>query len=301
MHIISRCDRTTFRQWAASLASFTGQIAVAVGLACSARAAEIDTEHMLAFITGTDVGDPGEKEFEAGFTGRFGRAAGSYTAVNNELTFQYTPAKNLTVEISAASNVHHIENVPGLQNRNAIAFGGLGVGLTYRFLDRAAGGLGFAAIAEPHWTRVDDDSGEPINGYGTDLVLAFDQDIVPDRLVGVLNLSMEPEASRSRIDGIWSRENTAGIGGGLLLRLSDNVFGGVEWRYLRRYDALDFGDFAGEAFYLGPSASIALSERAWLTLGWSRQIAGRAAGGHGPLDLVNFDRQQARLAFGVTF
>ncbi|HET7850283.1 MAG TPA: hypothetical protein VFL51_14580 [Pseudolabrys sp.] len=256
---------------------------------------------MLAFIVGTDVGEPGEKEFEAGFTGRFGRSTGSYAALNSELTFQYTPAKNLIVEISAASDLHHIDNVPGLQNRNAIAFGGLGVGLTYRFLDRAAGGFGLAAIAEPHWTRVDDDSGQPVNGYATDLVLALDKDIVPDRLVGVLNLSMEPEISRSRADGTWSRGNTAAVSGGLLLRLSDKVFGGLEARYLRRYDALDFRDFAGEAFYLGPSVSIALSERAWLTVGWDRQIAGRAAGEHGPLDLVNFDRQQARLAFGTTF
>jgi hypothetical protein len=38
-----------------------------------------------------------------------------------------------------------------------------------------------------------------------------------------------------------------------------------------------------------------------MTLAWSAQIAGHAAATAGSLDLVDFERQQARLLFGVSF
>jgi len=36
-------------------------------------------------------------------------------------------------------------------------------------------------------------------------------------------------------------------------------------------------------------------------VGWSTQVAGRAANEPGWLDLTNFERHQARLLFGFTF
>ena len=38
-----------------------------------------------------------------------------------------------------------------------------------------------------------------------------------------------------------------------------------------------------------------------MTLAWSAQVAGHAAAVSGALDLVNFERQQARLLVGVNF
>ncbi|HEX5510006.1 MAG TPA: hypothetical protein VFX37_16010 [Pseudolabrys sp.] len=284
-------------------AQFIGLTILCLSLSavCSVRAAEFDTEHLFAFSVGTDVGDPGEKEIEAAVGGRFGKSSGTFSALSSDLTLQYIPARNLIVEFSAMGDSHRIERVPDLVDRNATTFGGASFAVTYRLLSRSTDGVGLAAFAEPHWTRIDEDSGAPTDGYGTDLVLALDKEIVPDRVIGVLNVRFEPEFARSKDDGSWSRENTVGLGGALMFRLSDNVFAGLETRYLRRYDAISFRDFAGQAFYFGPSVSIALSERAWLTFGWSRQIAGQSSSGNGPLDLINFDRQQARLAIGVSF
>ncbi len=44
-----------------------------------------------------------------------------------------------------------------------------------------------------------------------------------------------------------------------------------------------------------------LSERAWIAAAWSAQVAGQATTAAGSLDLVNFERRQARLQFGVSF
>jgi hypothetical protein len=38
-----------------------------------------------------------------------------------------------------------------------------------------------------------------------------------------------------------------------------------------------------------------------MTLAWSAQVAGHATAIPGSLDLVNFERQQARLLFGIDF
>ena len=58
---------------------------------------------------------------------------------------------------------------------------------------------------------------------------------------------------------------------------------------------------AGQAFYIGPTAYFQLSPRSRLTASWSIQAWGRPAGSGAALDLVNFERHQARLVFGVNF
>jgi opacity protein-like surface antigen len=270
-------------------------------LAPATHADEIDTDHLFSFNAGTDTGDPGKKEIQASLAGGLGRSGGSYSALKGELSFQYTPVRDLVLGLSAPLTYHGIDNVPGMENRSAAAFGGMAFSLAYRLLDRVATGLGVAVSAEPHWVRVDDNTGEPINGYGVGFVLAADKELIPARLVGVINLGYEPEAARSRLADNWSRENAMGLGGGLMLKLRDNVFAGIEARYLRRYETLDFSAFSGQAFFLGPNISMTLSERSWLTVGWSAQIAGHTADGSGALDLVNFNRHEVRVAFGTKF
>ena len=57
----------------------------------------------------------------------------------------------------------------------------------------------------------------------------------------------------------------------------------------------------GRAFFIGPTIYFKLSEKAWLVAAWSAQAAGQATTSAGSLDLVNFERHQARLLFGVNF
>jgi hypothetical protein len=60
-------------------------------------------------------------------------------------------------------------------------------------------------------------------------------------------------------------------------------------------------ELAGQALFIGPTAYFQLSERSRLTASWSVQAWGRPAGSSAALDLVNFERHQARLVFGVNF
>ncbi len=265
------------------------------------NADDAGTDFPFAFNQGTSMDQVGSKEIDVGFNGRFGRNGGVYTAIESEMSLQYQATRDLQLELEAAGAFHHVKNVPDMDDRNAGTFGGLAIGLTYRLLDRTMHGIGLAVSAAPYWTRVDDDTGKPVNGFGTEFRVAGDIELVPRRLMAVVNVSYDPESSKSRIDGSWSRQSTLGLTGGLMAKLTDNLSAGLEARYLRRYDAINLGAFAGQALYVGPTMSIALSDNKFLTLGWSAQVAGRANGEDGALDLTNFDRQQARLVFGMSF
>ena len=62
----------------------------------------------------------------------------------------------------------------------------------------------------PHWSRVDETSGEPVDNYGGELSIAVDRELIKDRVFGALNFVYDPELTRSRITGLWQREATLG-------------------------------------------------------------------------------------------
>lgn len=264
-------------------------------------AGEIETEHLFGFTTGSDVGTHGEREFEGGTTARFGKRSGNYAAGEQTLSAEFVPLQNLRTEYTATVVAHDIAGVSGLENRRQLAVGGFSADFRYRLLDRATGPFGFALGIEPHWSRIDEGSGVPVREYGADLVAAFDKEIVPDRIVAAFNLLYQPEISRAKAGGEWSREATIGIATALMAQVSPGVFLGIEGRYLRRYESLGFDDFAGHAGFLGPTLFVKLSPRSWVAAAWSAQIAGHATNAPGPLDLVNFERHQVRLLFGMNF
>jgi hypothetical protein len=137
-------------------------------------------------------------------------------------------------------------------------------------------------------------TGEPGEQYGGDFVAAADLEIIPDRVVAAFNLLYQPETTRSKLTGSWSQDSTAGIAMGLMAQVSPGLFVGGEARYLRQYDGPGLDSFAGECFFVGPTVYFKLSRRAWIAAAWSPQVAGHATATAGSLDLVNFERQQAR-------
>jgi hypothetical protein len=265
------------------------------------RADKIDTEHLFAFTIGTDPGELGEKEIEGQSTGRFGKRDGSYTGLSQVLSAEFTPVENLRLEVSAASIYHDIAGVSGLDDRRRGGWQALSVDVRYRLLDREQTSFGLLIDAEPRWGRIDETSGEPVDQYGIDLVIAIDKELVPNRVVAAFNALYGPEVSRSRVTGITSHESFVGFSTALMTQVRPGVFVGAEARYLRRYEGLGLDRFAGHAVFLGPTIYANLSERSWIAVGWSTQVAGRTANEPGWLDLTNFERHQARLLFGFTF
>lgn len=266
-----------------------------------ARSTTIETEHLFGFTIGSDVGDVGEREIEGSVTGRFAKRNGTYNAASGTLSAEFVPIPNLRTEFTGAAVSYDIAGVSGLADQRYTAFGGLSADIRYRLLDRATAPFGFAVGAEPHWGRADDVTGEPVSQYGVDFVAAADWEIIPDRVVAAFNLLYQPEAMRSKAIGTWSQEATAGVAIAVMAQVHSGIFVGGEARYLRKYDGLGLDTLAGQGFFAGPTIYVKLSERAWIAAAWSAQVAGQATTSAGSLDLVNFERRQARLLFGVNF
>jgi hypothetical protein len=267
----------------------------------AARSTTIETEHLFGFTIGSDVGEVGEKEVEGSITGRFAKQTGSYNAAAGTMSVEYVPIPNLRTELTGAVAGYDIAGVSGLTDRRSPGFDGLSADIRYRLLDRATAPFGFAIGAEPHWGRADEVTGEPISQYGVDFVAAADWEVISDRVVAAFNLLYQPETMRSKLTGTWSQETTAGVAMAVMAQLRPGIFVGAEARYLRKYDGLGLDTFAGQGFFMGPTIYVKLSEKAWIAAAWSAQVAGQAATSAGSLDLVNFERHQARLLFGVNF
>ncbi|MGO8916547.1 MAG: hypothetical protein ACLQJR_11640 [Stellaceae bacterium] len=282
------------RTWIATLAALTW--APPVG-----HADEVDTQFIFGFTMGADVGELGEKEVELESVGGFGKRNGSYTALENQLRAEFTPAENLRLEMGVPVAYHSISGVTGLDNRQQTAFDGVSFEVRYRLLDRDHAPSGLTIGTEPHWARVDETSGEPVDNYGSEFSIAADKEFVEDRVYGALNLLYDPELTRSRVTGTWERQATLGISAAVTTQLHPGIFLGGEARYLRTYEGIGFDPFAGNALFVGPTMYITVVENMAISAAWNVQVAGHAPDSPGSFDLRNFERQQANLRLMYNF
>jgi len=261
----------------------------------------IDTEHLFGFMIGSDVGSVGEREFQSQTTGRFSKSDGRYRAISQELELEFVPAKNFRIEMGSTFASHDINGVPGFEDRRQLAWQGVSVDLRYRFLDRDAAPVGLTFAVGSDADRIDETTAALVRKYGTEMTLAFDRELVPNVAVAALNLIYQPEWTRLLGTGAAEQESTIGAAFGAMAQMRPGFFVGGEARYLRKYEGIGLDEFAGQALFVGPTAYFRLSESSRLTLAWSVQAWGRSARSGPALDLVDFERHQARLVFGVNF
>ncbi len=276
-------------------------VCIAALLPIGGHAEGIDTEHLFAFMIGSDVGSAGEREFQSQTTGRFSKASGNYRAIGQEFELEFVPVQNFRVEVGGTFATHDIFGVPGFANRSQFEGQGVSLDLRYRFLDREKDPFGLTLAAESHADRIDETTAARVRKYGTEFTLAFDRELIPDLSVVALNLIYQPEWTRMLATGQTEQESTVGAAMAVMAQIRPGFFLGGEARYFRKYEGIGLDDFAGQALFVGPTAFLKLSDRSRLTANWSFQAWGHAAGSTAGLDLVNFERHQARLVLGVNF
>ena len=270
-------------------------------LPASARAEGIDTEHIYGFMIGTDVGERGEREFQSETTGRFSKDGGSYQALGQQVELEFVPITNFRIEVGTTLAAHNIDSVPGFEDRNQIAWQGASLDLRYRFLDRDTAPFGLTLAVETHGDRIDETTADRVRSVGTELTLAVERDLIPHMAVATLNLSYQPEWTHFAGQPAEEQEAMLGVAFGVMAQLRPGFLLGGEARYFRKYDGIGLNELSGQAFFVGPTAYFQLSEWARVTATWSVQAWGRTTGTNAGLDLVNFERHQARLVFGVNF
>ena len=264
-------------------------------------AAGIDTEHIYGFMIGSDVGDPGEREFQTTSTGRFSKQAGAYQALGQELELEFVPIKNLRIEIETTLAAYDIQSVPGLVDRTQAGWQGAALDLRYQFLDRETALFGLTLDFESHGNRIDETTASRVQNFGNELTVVLERDLIPKLAVATFNLGYQPEWTHFAGLPTAEQESTLTAAFGVMAQVRPDFLLGGEARYFRQYGGIGLNELAGEAFFVGPTAYFQLSDRARLTATWSFQAWGRPAGTSATLDLVNFERQQARVVFGLNF
>jgi hypothetical protein len=267
----------------------------------AAAAEELETTHLFGFTLGTDVNNVGEKEAELENNGRFGKRDGTYAALSSEFGVKFIPWHNFSIEPEARVAYHDVAGVSGLDDRRQGALEALTFEMRYRLLEREHAPFGLTVGFDPHWGRVDEVSGEPVDEYGGQFLVAADRELIERRLFAAVNLTYEPDAQRSRITGLWQHQSSFGASAAVSLQLRPGFLMGAEVRYLSAYGGLGLDSFAGRAVFAGPTLYWKISELYWMSAAWSVQIAGHATSDAGALDLTNFERQQAILRFGYNF
>jgi hypothetical protein len=259
----------------------------------------VDTEFIFGFTAGADTGEVGEKELEHTTLAQWGKRAGRYAAVTDQLRYETSPVTDFRFEVGAPIAYYNIAGVPGLDDRNQGSLNGLVAEFKYRLFDRDRAPFGLMVSAEPHWIRTDEISGERVDGYGAELMVVLDKELLKDRLFGAVNFIYDPEIARAQ--GLWQRESVLGVSASVTTQVKPGVFIGGEARYLRRYDGVDLDSLAGQAFYLGPNFFVRLSKSLAVSGAWSVQVAGHATQVPGALDLTKFTRQQALFRVEYNF
>jgi hypothetical protein len=265
------------------------------------KAGEVDTEHMFGFTEGSDIGEAGEKELEVDSTGRFGKFDGSYNTVATALEAKYSFSDRFRLSVVARVAYYDITGVSVFDDRRQAALQSISFDARFRLFDREHAPFGLTLSVEPHRGFMDEMSGEGADQYGAEIRLLADRELIPGHLFAALNVSYEPEQARLRTSGEILRESLLGIGGALAMQVMPNVFIGAEARSLRQYDGLGLNSFAGQALYIGPTLYAIFGQGYFLSAAWNVQVWGAVAGTSGALDLVNFERHQAKLRVGVVF
>jgi hypothetical protein len=265
------------------------------------KAGEVDTEHMFGFTEGSDIGEAGEKELEVDSTGRFGKLDGSYNNVATALEAKYSFSDRFRLSAVATVAYYDITGISGFDDRRQAALQSVSFDARFRLLDREHAPFGLTLSVEPRRGFADEMGGERADQYGAEIRMLADRELIPGRLFAALNVSYEPEQTRLRGSEETLRESMLGIGAALAMQVMPNVFIGAEARTLRHYEGLGLNSFAGQALYIGPTFYATFGQGYFLSAAWNVQVWGAVAGSSGALDLVNFERHQAKLRVGVAF
>jgi hypothetical protein len=275
--------------------------ALFASVATLARAAELETTHLFGFTLGSDVNAVGEKEAESEAFGRFGKSTGTYSALSQALGVKFIPVQNFSIEPVVSVTRFDLSGVPGLDDRRQLTYEAASLEMHYRLLNREQALFGLTVGFDPHWVRVDDTSGAPVDRYGAALLLIADKELVEKLLFAAFNFIFEPNSTRSRITGVWQRASELGVSAALSMQIRPGVLIGAEARYMNSFDGFGIDRFAGNALFVGPTFYAKFSEKFWMSAGWTIQVTGRAVNEIGTLNLTNFERSHAILRFGYNF
>ena len=261
---------------------------------------EIETKYIFGFTEGSGIGLEGEKEFSPDSVTKLGKRAGSYSATETKLKYEFTPSQYIQFELGPIVSSHRIRSVPDLDDRSTTAFGGGFVEFRYLLFSRPSSPLAVTLAIEPEWHRTDETSGQHVQNYALETRINADLEVIPNRSFLGFNLLYEPETTRDAA-GVWNKEATIGASAAFAWRILPSFVVGAETWYLRHYDGIGLSTYTGDAVYVGPNVYWQITPKTFVTAAWNAQVSGHDVDDPGKLNLTEFSRQRVKLKLAIEF
>lgn len=247
------------------------------------------------FTTGSDVAEVGSFGASLTYGGGFGVRDGRQAAHGLQLQGSYGlfPCFEIGPYLLGGYTDATIAGT-GADNRNF----GAGVEMKYRLLGRDLHGIGLTVVVDPSFNRLDPTGAGNFTTYNTGIRLFADKTLIPGKLYAALNLSQ---------DLTWTgpspylRSSTFTVGGSLAWQLIDGLYLSGEVRHQRRHNDLGFGKEAGYATFAGPGIFWQATKQFAISAAYNVQIAGKAKGVAGDLDITNFSQHVLKVKAAYSF
>ena len=256
---------------------------------------------IFGFTSATGVGSVGDLGLALENDGRFGKRSGSYSVVTQKLELGYTFAENWSIAGSVFGNMYRVRDVAIFPDKTSgYGFDGLSFEVRHRLIERTATqpfALTFAL--EPRWARIDG-AGFQSNAVGIEAKVQIDAPI-SDRLFWAMNANFATVGQEDPATKRWSSVSATTLSSAISYAvIEDKLFLGAEARWLHAFDSTVFGALEGQALFFGPTLMAKITPNASFNVTVQPQIAGKARGVPGNLDLDGFERtiDRAKLAIG---
>ncbi|WP_186420147.1 hypothetical protein [Bosea sp. CS1GBMeth4] len=280
--------------FAADLPARKGVPAVPPVLSACTESEGIPTD-AFGFTTGSDVAEVGSLGASLTYGGGFGIRDGRQAAHGLQLQGSYGlfPCFEIGPYLLGGFSDASVAGAKA-DSRSA----GAGVEMKYRLLGRDLHGIGLTVVVDPSFNRLDPTGAGNFTAYNTGIRLFADRTLVPGKLYAALNLSH---------DLTWTgpspnlRSSTFTVGGSVAWQVLDGLYLSGEVRHQRRHDALGFGKEAGYATFAGPGVFWQATKQFAISAAYNVQIAGKAKGVPGDLDVTSFSQHLVKVKAAYSF
>jgi len=301
----------------ASLASKSLALALLAGTACTAMAADLPSRKgapaapapavsactesegiptdAFGFTTGSDVADVGSFGPSLTYGGAFGTRVG--TSNGHGLTLQGSYGLLPCFEVGPYVLGNFTNASAGGISADERAYGA-GVEMKYKLLGRDMHGLGLTLVIDPSATRIDPEGAGRFTSYNTGIRLFADKTLIPNTLYAAINVSQDLTWTGP---SPYARSSTFTVGGSLAWQVQEGVYLSGEVRHMRAHNDLGFGNEAGYATYVGPGVFWQATKQLAISAAYNIQVAGKAKGEPGDLDLTNFSQHLVKVKLGYSF
>ncbi len=261
-------------------------------------------EEPFGYSRGAQSEAQGEWELTQWSTARTGKESGRYWGLDLNTELEYGFTDRFQVAAYFNTSYHFLENSQGSSeafgDRNQFGINGASFELKYQLLNPIHDQWGFAVYFEPGYGSIEGVDGSRHDEYELETKLILQKNLFEDRLITVLNYTLEPEFERGA-DSPWSAQLKMEWTAGVSWKLSRSWRVGVEARLAAEFADADLQKAEFLVLSAGPTVHYS-GDRFFATLTVLPQVAGWPdSRGVGGLHLDEKEKLEVRLKLGTEF